>query len=217
MSTSAVAQLSESENICVPSVRDKIYGRSRDQLDLAKYLLDLHNSKAVFNFCGSLLFQLSLTPRLQLHLTAVANAQSGTSQPVIYDATKDRLALTPGYRRTADADNVHVFHGREIRKVKTAAGGMRCILQLSLANDDDSEGWTNAEIADYNGWAHDGGRPWRRGQQLEREGFAEFTNLFGTEAYALHHRFYFHLDGRQQIWLAAEDGCEGEPVAIRQG
>ena len=61
-------------------------------------------------------------------------------------------------------------------------------------------------------WAHDGGRPWRQGHQLEEEGFKGFQKRFGASAFALHHRFYLHLDVRGHMWLSAEDGCEGEPV-----
>merc|ERR1711879_1051047 len=97
--------------------------------------------------------------------------------------------------------------------VTNAAGGQGCVLQLCLANEADPEGWTPHEVDDYNGWAHDSGRPWRRGQQLESEGFEGFTRKFGDAAYTLHHRFYLHFDGRNQIWLSAEDGCEGEPAS----
>ena len=45
-------------------------------------------------------------------------------------------------------------------------------------------------------WAHDGGRPWRQGHQLEEEGFKGFQKRFGASAFALHHRFYLHLDVR---------------------
>jgi len=156
------------------------------------------------------MFQLSLSPKLREHLVQVVQQQ--TVQPVLYDSSMDRLAKIPGYTKTADADNVRIFHGREVRQVPNAAGGQGCVLQLCLANGADPEGWTKQEVADYNGWAHDSRRPWRQGQQLEREGFGGFKSKFGNTAYTLHHRFYLHLDKRNQIWLSAEDGCEGEPV-----
>ena len=49
--------------------------------------------------------------------------------------------MTPGYSQDAHADNVKVFHGREIRQVPNAAGGMGFVLQLSMAAGD-PEGWT---------------------------------------------------------------------------
>merc|ERR1719323_1678233 len=162
------------------------------------------------------MFQLSLSPKLREHLgllSAAQNESSAAQQPVIFDASMDRLAKTQGYAKNADADNVLIFHGREVRQVPNAAGGEGCVLHLSLANAADPEGWTRQEVGDYNGWAHDSQRPWRRGQQLEQEGFAGFTSKFGGDAFALHHRFYLHLDGRNQIWLPAEDGCEGEPAS----
>ena len=47
---------------------------------------------------------------------------------------------------------------------------------------------------------------------LESEGYTGFGATFGPDAFTLHHRFYFHKDKRDQIWLSAEDGCEGEPA-----
>jgi len=119
----------------------------------------------------------------------------------------------PDYQQNANADNVHLFHGREIRKVPTAAGGMGFVLQLSLADGDDPEGWTFEEIKGYDGWGHDVGRTWRTGEKLEEEGFTDFRNKFGPDSFALHHRFYLHKDGNDRIWLSAEDGCEGTPSA----
>ncbi len=52
-------------------------------------------------------------------------------------------------------------------------------------------------------------RTWRKGDRLEAEGCAGFRKQFGTEAYTLHHRFFWHTDRAQRLWLAAEDGCEG--------
>ena len=147
---------------------------------------------------------------LRNHLLQVV--ATGQGQPVIYGADVDRLCLTPEYAQNANADNVHILHGREIRKVAHATGGMGCVLQLSLAGIDDPEGWTTAEIVDYNGWAHDSKRPWRRAGQHKTEGFHGFESKYGSEAYSLHHRFYLHVDHRDHIWLAAEDGCEGAPT-----
>ncbi len=97
-----------------------------------------------------------------------------------------------GYNRCAAADNVSIFHGREIRqvtrvlvcfdvlscnfatfmtlcKVASAAGGMGFVLHLSLANGADSEGWSQQEIAEYDGWGHDSSRHWRKAPQLHKE------------------------------------------------
>eukprot|EP00929_Paragymnodinium_shiwhaense_P075683 TRINITY_DN38723_c0_g1_i1.p1 TRINITY_DN38723_c0_g1~~TRINITY_DN38723_c0_g1_i1.p1 ORF type:complete len:245 (-),score=49.21 TRINITY_DN38723_c0_g1_i1:192-926(-) len=196
-----------------PRARDAHYG---SPLNAAQYLVDMHDQSAVFNFCGSLMFQLCLSPKLRDHLAHVAQEKpEGGKQPVIYDASHDRLMKVQGYSKTANADNICVFHGREVRDVPGAAGGQGCVLHLSLANEADPEGWTKEEIGDYNGWAPDSRRPWRRGEQLEREGFEGFKKKFGESSYGLHHRFYLHFDRRNAMWLSAEDGCEGEPWPSR--
>lgn len=159
-----------------------------------------------------MLFQLSLTAKLRAHLAHVA--QSGECGPVVFDAAASRMAMIPGYSRDATADNVRLFHGREIRKVPSAKGGMGFVLQLSFAGED-PEGWTPQELEEYDGWGHDAQRTWRNGERLEREGFGTFRHQFGAAAFGLHHRFYLHLDRKNRVWLSAEDGCEGHPVALR--
>ena len=118
----------------------------------------------------------------------------------------------PNYQQTASADNVQIFHGREIRKVQDAAGGMGLVLQLSMANENDPEGWTRTEIDGYDGWGHDSGRTWRQAHQYEQEGFEKFAEKFGPSSFGLHHRFYLHFDRSKRLWLSAEDGCEGTPA-----
>ena len=158
------------------------------------------------------MFQLVLSDKLRSHLTLVAEGGGGVDQqPVAFAAAHSRMASIPGYTQTADADNAKVFHGREVRKVPSAAGGMSFVIHLTHT-EEDPEGWTPQEVARYDGWGHDSGREWRQGQQLESEGFATFRSKFGADAFALHHRFYLHLDGGNQLWLSAEDGCEGFPA-----
>jgi hypothetical protein len=188
----------------------------------AQYLVDLHDHKATFDFCGGMLFQFVLTDALRNHLVqvAAANTNSVEQQPVIFDASNPRMSMTPSYSQTADADNSAIFYGREIRQVVDAAGGMGMVLQLSLASpssdsssgNKDPQGWTPQEVQRYDGWGHDSGREWRKGPQLEQEGFSSFRTQFGPSAYSLHHRFYLHLDKSNRMWLSAEDGCEGTPV-----
>ena len=43
------------------------------------------------------------------------------------------------------------------------------MLHLSLANGVDAEGWTQQEIAEYDGWGHDSSRRWRKAPQLQKE------------------------------------------------
>jgi len=103
------------------------------------------------------------------------------------------------------------FHGREVRKVPNAAGGMNFVLQLS-ASGEDKDGWVAGERDGYDGWGHDSSRVWRDGKRLEDEGVAGFRETYGPNSFTLNHRFYLHLDNTNQLWLSAEDGCEGRLV-----
>merc|ERR1719217_764998 len=136
-----------------PQYRDTTYGEN-----VAKYLVDLHDSKSTFDFCGGMMFQLVLSDKLRSHLADVA--ANGGEQPVLFPATANRMMKMPG-------------------QVKDAAGGMGFVLHLSHAGEDDPEGWTPEERARYDGWGHDSGREWRKGEQLEREGFDTFKSKFG--------------------------------------
>lgn len=161
------------------------------------------------------MFQLVLTESLRSHLSDVSATGNLEQQPLLCDAKTRRMAHMAGYSQSAEADNVKIFHGREVRQVKNAEGGMGMVLQLSLAKDLDPEGWTPQEISEYNGWTHDSQRRWRQGELLEEEGYGNFRRQFGSSAFTLHHRFYLHLDEQNQVWLSAEDGCEGHPAAPR--
>lgn len=188
-----------------PAQRDEQYGSN-----VAQYLLDLHDNKGTFNFCGGMMFQLMLSDKLHQNLLTVASGDG--KQPEIFDASKPRMFLVPGYSKTGDADNSQFFHGRELRKVPGAEGGFGFVLQLSLANGDDPEGWSKEEISGYDGWEHDVQRKWRTAADYEAEGFKDFKQKFGDNAFGLNHRFYLHLDSADRMWLSAEDGCEGTPA-----
>ena len=195
------------DDLYTPSSREAHYGQN-----VARYLVDLHNANATFDFCGGMLFQLALSPSLHAHLSDVAaGGSTDPHQPVVYERNINKMHKLPGYTKDASADGATIFRGREVRAVPHAAGGMEFVLHLSDHHGDDPEGWTPEEVSGYDGWGHDGGRTWRTGQRLEAEGFADFRRKFGAAAYALHHRFYFHLDSLNRLWLAAEDGCEGFP------
>ena len=58
---------------------------------------------------------------------------SCSHQPEVFDASKGRMSQIPDYAKNGDADNARLFHGREIRQVPDAAGGMGFVLQLSRA------------------------------------------------------------------------------------
>eukprot|EP00239_Pterosperma_sp_CCMP1384_P012149 CAMPEP_0197865880 /NCGR_PEP_ID=MMETSP1438-20131217/43908_1 /TAXON_ID=1461541 /ORGANISM="Pterosperma sp., Strain CCMP1384" /LENGTH=227 /DNA_ID=CAMNT_0043484399 /DNA_START=309 /DNA_END=992 /DNA_ORIENTATION=+ len=185
-----------------PATRDKSYDGN-----WAQYLVDLHDARGTFDFCGGMMFQLVLSDKLRGRLEAVAGGREG-SQPIVFDASTTRMNGTPGYVQSADADSVAIFHGREVRDVKGATGGMGMVLHLSDCHED-PQGWSHQEVDDYNGWGHDSGRPWRNMQRWTSEGVQGFQEAFGAPAYGLHHRFYLHLDRQNNFWLSAEDGCEG--------
>mmetsp|Transcript_21182 Transcript_21182/g.27358 ORF Transcript_21182/g.27358 Transcript_21182/m.27358 type:complete len:245 (-) Transcript_21182:268-1002(-) len=195
----------ETSDLADPTFRVEKYGSN----NIGRYLVDLHDSKATFNFCGGMMFQLVLSETLRKSLLDKAGGEQQQQPVVLHDATKMRMHQIPNYDESANADDIHVFHGREIRQVPTAAGGMNFVLQLSSATKEDAEGWTDAERKGYDGWGHDSGRVWRKGDRLEQEGFTSFRKQFGPDAFALHHRFYLHLDRSNRMWLSAEDGCEG--------
>eukprot|EP00547_Thalassionema_nitzschioides_P003159 CAMPEP_0194213298 /NCGR_PEP_ID=MMETSP0156-20130528/13735_1 /TAXON_ID=33649 /ORGANISM="Thalassionema nitzschioides, Strain L26-B" /LENGTH=249 /DNA_ID=CAMNT_0038941291 /DNA_START=44 /DNA_END=793 /DNA_ORIENTATION=- len=192
-----------SSSLVEPAERNAVYGDN-----IAKYLVDLHDNQGTFDFCGGMMFQLVLSDSLRNYLEQISS-DDGEQQPSI--AKERRMNQLDGYSQTAKADNVRIFHGREIRKVPDAAGGMGFVLQLSMANSEDPEGWSPQEVAGYDGWGHDSGRQWRKSDQYEAEGFQIFKQRFGPEAFGLHHRFYLHYDNANRIWLSAEDGCEGTP------
>ncbi len=233
-STAATPNSEQKSHLYVPSDRDEYY-----QGNVAKYLLDLHNEGATFNFCGGMMFQLVLSEKLQNHLQSVASDSSDEGkqkQPVIHPASQSLMARTPEYKKSSYADNIVSFHGRELRKIPTANGGMGFVLQLSYADPSgtledvsslaagkgadaawngtpvDPQGWSKEEIATYDGWRSDQFRQWRKCSMYEDEGYSTFGNEFGNEAFGLNHRFFLHLDNQNKMWLSAEDGCEGTPA-----
>ena len=122
-----------------PAARDAHYGVDGTGMNVAQYLLDLDNRAgtpdASFNFCGGMMFGLVLSDDLRKHLTDVAAAgPEDDRQPVVCGKDVRRMAHRPGYAQDASADNATVFHGREVRKVPDAAGGMGFVIHLSLAN-----------------------------------------------------------------------------------
>lgn len=152
MATAAIPGGSDASPLYDPAAREAKYSGNT-----AQYLVDLHDARGTFDFCGGMMFQLVLSDTLRARLLAVAQGggAAAASQPNVFDATMQRMMQTPGYQQNADADNVQYFHGREVRKVKSAAGGMGFVLHLSDTDDADPEAWTPGERADYDGWGHD--------------------------------------------------------------
>lgn len=229
--TSSTDEETSKSHLYVPSERDERY-----QGNVAKYLLDLNDEGATFDFCGGMMFQLILSDKLKSHLETVAT-DNQQKQPILHPASQPLLSRTPNYTKSANANNISIFHGRELRQIPTANGGMGFVLQLSYADPDgvespdvpggkgadagwngravDSQGWSSEEIATYDGWRGDSFRKWRKGPMYEEEGFGSFSKEFGNDAFGLNHRFFLHLDDRERMWLCAEDGCEGTPSGGR--
>jgi hypothetical protein len=213
-----VLSLMAAASLYSPAARDAKY-----KGNWAQYLVDLHDSRGTFDFCGGMMFELNLSPTLRAKLLRVSaktseeRAMPGFSESTsadsvavrVFGAETTRMHAMPGYTRTASADSCAVFHGREVRTVVGAAGGMQLVLHLSDSAGDDAEGWSREEIEDYNGWGHDSGRPWRNTSRWQSEGVSGVEEKFGPAAYGLHHRFFLHLDRASHFWLSAEDGCEG--------
>lgn len=200
---------SSSSSLINPSEVHSTYGSN-----VAKYLIDLHDAETTFDFCGGMMFQLMLSDQLYKHLKGIAeDSSSNKQQPIIYDMDKMRMQHIPDYTKSSQADNIRMFHGRELRNIPQAKGGFGFVLHLSYANEEgsDPEGWSKEEIQTYDGWKHDAGRQWRTADDYEREGFLGFKDKFHPKAFGLNHRFYLHYDRDGKMWLSAEDGCEGTP------
>merc|ERR1719464_1152249 len=80
-----------------------------------------------------MMFQLVLTDKLRSHLETIAS-QSEDGQPVIHPSSQPLMNRIPNYQKSSFADNVSIFHGRELRKIPSANGGMGFVLQLSYAD-----------------------------------------------------------------------------------
>merc|ERR1719182_82996 len=128
------------------------------------------------------MFQLVLTEKLRNHLADVAKGDA--SALTVHGAEMMRMAMLPTYSQSADADNSAIFHGREVRQVPSAAGGMNFVLQL-CHTEDDPEGWTPQEVEDYAGWLPDSFRTWRNADRLASEGVDAYRTKFGSKAYGL--------------------------------
>jgi len=72
-----------------PAIREAQY-----KGNTAQYLVDLHDSRSVFDFCGGMMFQLILSDKLRSHLASVS--EDGGQQPAISDAATDRMMKMPG-------------------------------------------------------------------------------------------------------------------------
>ena len=79
-----------------------------------------------------MMFQLMLSDKLKSHLETVAGAND--SQPIMHPANQPLMNRIPNYQKSSFADNISIFHGRELRKIPTANGGMGFVLQLSYAD-----------------------------------------------------------------------------------
>ena len=203
----------EEELMMMPSfLVDSTERNERYNGNWAQYMLDCESHPATtFNFCGGMKFGLSFTRKFRERLETKARnfGETDDGNVVVQESNVSRMYMMDGYEQSAFADNESIFHGREVRKVSTFGEKSGMMIQLSLANEDDDEGWTKEEIEEYSGWLSDQQRKWRDGDALESEGVANFKTKYGPAAFTLHHRFYLHHDNIGGFWLSAEDGCEG--------
>lgn len=100
-----------------------------------------------------MIFQLVLTDKLIAHLEPIASQTQQQQQPIIHPASQSLMSRIPNYNKSSYADNISIFHGREIRKVSNAKGGMGFVLQLSYADnhnidDDDSTTTTTKTVTE---------------------------------------------------------------------
>ena len=91
------------------------------------------------------------------------------------------MSQVPGYDKSNFADDATFFHGREVRKVPNAAGGMNFVLQLSAVARTRTAG-SRGKSDGYDGWGHDSSRVWRDGKRLEDEGVAGFRERYGPNS-----------------------------------
>lgn len=85
---------------------------------------------------SGMMFQLVLSDKLKSHLLTVvsSNNNNNDQQPIIHPASQQLMSRIPNYQKSSYADNISIFHGRELRKIPTANGGMGFVLQLSYAD-----------------------------------------------------------------------------------
>ena len=76
----------ETSNLYVASSRRTTY-----KTNLAKYLVDLHDSRATFDFCGGMMFEFALSDKLRSRLLEVARSENASNQPVVADSSKRRM------------------------------------------------------------------------------------------------------------------------------
>lgn len=110
-----------------------------------------------------MIFQLVLSDKLVSYLEPIASSYSSSSltneqqtnqhqqlQPIIHPASQSLMSRIPNYNKSSFADNRSIFHGREIRKVSNANGGMGFVLQLSYADDSTTATTTTTTTTESN-------------------------------------------------------------------
>ncbi|KAL3793576.1 hypothetical protein ACHAW5_002856 [Stephanodiscus triporus] len=187
-STTAGASSNSKSRMYVPSERDEHYGDN-----IARYLLDLNEEVA-------------------------SSPHDPSRQPIVRPASQSLMNRVPDYERSSHADNIYAdpYGTRTTTTSTSAVDGV--VVPSGKGADSawdgravDDQGWSNEEIATYDGWRSDRVRQWRNARTYAAEGFDRFSEVFGDKAYGLNHRFFLHYDDRGRMWLCAEDGCEGTP------
>ena len=93
------------------------------------------------------MFQLALSDRLRSHLKEVVSSPHEPSrQPIVRPASQSLMNRVPDYERLSHADNASIFHGRELRGIPNANGGMGFVLQLSYADPSSTKTLTTSTL-----------------------------------------------------------------------
>lgn len=91
------------------------------------------------------MFQLVLTNKLKSHLQSIASSSS--KQPIIHPQSQSLMSRIPNYTKSSKANNISIFHGRELRGIQGANGGMGFVLQLSYADPEGVEVEDEGELS----------------------------------------------------------------------
>ena len=124
------------------------------------------------------------------------------------------MSMRPdGHSLDATADNVRVFHGREVRSVPWPPGGggwRSTSASLASRAPDDPEGWTGERRwTSTPGGSQTGSAGGETGRSSSRKGSRRSASDSDPRRSPCTTGAHLHVDDADEFWLSAEDGCEG--------
>jgi hypothetical protein len=135
--------------MCVRSIHFYYYSPSLSLFIVEKHVY-IHTHASFHPLSTGMIFQFVLTDKLIAHLEPIASSPTlEQQQPIIHPASQSLMSRVYNFNKSSYADNRSIFHGREIRKVSNARGGMGFVLQLSCADDfhgDDNDGEEEGDL-----------------------------------------------------------------------